>query len=52
MPIRLLIVDDSEIVRKGLCNILRSKPDWEVCGEASDGLGAIDMFKSLTRTVY
>jgi two-component system invasion response regulator UvrY len=47
MPIRLLIVDDSEIVRKGLRNILRSKPDWEICGEASDGLGAVEMFKSL-----
>jgi two-component system, NarL family, invasion response regulator UvrY len=51
MPIRLLIVDDSEFVRKGLRNILRAKPDWEVCGEASDGLDAIAMFKSLSPDV-
>jgi two-component system invasion response regulator UvrY len=51
MPIRILIVDDSELVRKGLRNILRAKPDWEVCGEASDGLDAITMFRSLSPDV-
>jgi len=51
MPIRLLIVDDSEIVRRSLRNILRSRPDWEVCGEAFDGSTAIEMFKSLNPDV-
>lgn len=51
MPTRLLIVDDSEIVRKGLRNVLRARSDWEVCGEAVDGKSAIEMFKSLAPDV-
>jgi two-component system, NarL family, response regulator DevR len=34
--IRLLIVDDHEVVREGLKSILASEPDLEVVGEASD----------------
>jgi DNA-binding NarL/FixJ family response regulator len=34
---RILVADDHEIVRKGLCQLVRSRGDWEVCGEARDG---------------
>ncbi len=34
---RILVADDHEIVRKGLCQLVRSRSDWEVCGEARDG---------------
>ena len=45
MGVRLLLVDDSELVRKGLRRVLQSKPGWEVC-EASDGESAVEMFKA------
>jgi DNA-binding NarL/FixJ family response regulator len=36
-PIRILIVDDHAVVRKGLAMVLRLEPDLEVIGEAEDG---------------
>ncbi len=36
-PIRILIVDDHSVVRKGLLNLLEDEPDIEIAGEASDG---------------
>ncbi|HEY6370376.1 MAG TPA: response regulator transcription factor [Candidatus Sulfotelmatobacter sp.] len=38
---RILIADDSELVRRGVRNILAPKASWEVCGEAQDGPDAI-----------
>jgi DNA-binding NarL/FixJ family response regulator len=40
-PIRLLIVDDHDIVREGLTSILSQEPDIEVVGEASDGASGL-----------
>jgi two-component system, NarL family, nitrate/nitrite response regulator NarL len=40
MPARLLIVDDHEISRMGVKLLLADHPQWEVCGEASDGYQA------------
>jgi DNA-binding NarL/FixJ family response regulator len=37
VPIRILIVDDHAVVRKGLAMILRLEPDLEVVGEAENG---------------
>jgi two-component system, NarL family, response regulator LiaR len=45
-PIRLLIVDDHEVVREGLRAMLSQKPDMQVLGEARDGVEAVD--KALT----
>jgi two-component system, NarL family, nitrate/nitrite response regulator NarL len=42
MP-RVLIVDDHAFVRRGVQTILESIPDWELCGQASNGLEAIQM---------
>ena len=39
---RILVADDHEAVRKGVCAILSSRLDIEVCGEASNGQEAID----------
>ncbi len=36
-PIRILIVDDHAVVRKGLAMVLRLEPDLEVVGEAENG---------------
>ena len=42
MPFRILLADDHEIVRRGLCSLLRAQPDWEVCGEAGIGREAVE----------
>jgi DNA-binding NarL/FixJ family response regulator len=45
--IRILVVDDHHVVRQGLVALLNIVPDIEVVGEASDGLQAIDLHKTL-----
>lgn len=47
MPVRFLIVDDSELVRQGLRAVLQANPDWEVCGEAANGVAGVELFKNL-----
>jgi DNA-binding NarL/FixJ family response regulator len=42
MAVRILIVDDHEVVRQGVASILKSRPGWEICGETGDGEQAID----------
>lgn len=41
MAIRILIVDDSAVFREGLRTMLEDHPDWQVCGEAKNGVEAI-----------
>ena len=41
MKLRILLADDHEIVRRGLCSLLQKREGWEVCGEASDGLNRL-----------
>jgi len=41
--IRVLLVDDHQIVREGLRALLVSAPEIEVAGEASDGREAVEM---------
>jgi NarL family two-component system response regulator LiaR len=41
VAIRILIVDDHPVVRKGLVTLIRSEPDLEVVGEATDGVDAV-----------
>src|SRR5271156_3794667 len=47
MHTRFLIVDDSELVRRSLRTVLQANPEWEICGEAADGVSAVEMFKEL-----
>lgn len=42
-PIRVLIVDDQQLIREGLQAILQSDPDLLIVGEAKDGTAAIEM---------
>ena len=44
---RILIADDHEVVRRGLRSLLSSQAEWQVCGEAVDGLDAIAKAKEL-----
>lgn len=45
--IRILIVDDHAVVRKGLAMVLRLEPDLEVVGEAENGRVGLESAKSL-----
>ena len=47
MAFRILLADDHEVVRRGLCAILQDKTEWEVCGEAKDGIDAVEKAKRL-----
>ena len=39
---RILIVDDSELVRSLVREFIESLPGFEVCGEAADGLEGVE----------
>ena len=47
MTVRVLVVDDQELVRKGFAMIVDSQDDLEVVGEASDGQEAIEQSRRL-----
>ncbi|MGB7599870.1 MAG: response regulator transcription factor [Candidatus Sulfotelmatobacter sp.] len=38
---RILVVDDNALVRRGVIDILASRKSWEVCAEAQDGAEAL-----------
>ena len=46
-PIRILIVDDHAVVRKGLVMVLRLEPSLEVIGEAENGRAGLEAAKRL-----
>lgn len=45
--LRLLVVDDHDVVRQGLRVLLESRPGWEVCGEAISGDEAVEKTRKL-----
>jgi len=47
MTYRILLVDDHEVVRKGVRSIFEMRPDWDICGEATDGREAVEEAKRL-----
>ena len=47
MNLRILVADDHEVVRHGLCSLLLARPGWEVCGQVSDGREAVRQSKEL-----
>ena len=44
-PIRILVVEDHNVVRQGLVALLNTVPDMEVVKEASNGLQAVELFR-------
>ncbi len=46
-PIRVMLVDDHLLFRRGVAELLRDQPDFEVVGEASDGLEAVERAREL-----
>jgi DNA-binding NarL/FixJ family response regulator len=40
--LRILIVDDHAVVRRGIRSLLESQPNWEIAGEATTGREAVE----------
>ncbi|HEY8052896.1 MAG TPA: PAS domain S-box protein [Steroidobacteraceae bacterium] len=45
--VRILIVDDHEAIRRGIRSLLAPRTDWTVCGEAADGIEAVEKARVL-----
>jgi DNA-binding NarL/FixJ family response regulator len=43
MSLRILIVDDHAVVRRGVRSLLQSQKGWEIVGEATSGREAVEM---------
>lgn len=50
-PIRVLIVDDHAVVREGIRHVLSSDDDFDVAGEASGGVSAVELAETLSPDV-
>src|SRR5580658_8300334 len=45
--VQILIADDHELFRRTARSFIESQPDWHVCGEAGDGIEAVEKAKQL-----
>jgi DNA-binding NarL/FixJ family response regulator len=45
--LKILVVDDHDIIRRGLKDLLSAKPGWEVCAEAKTGKEAVTLAEQL-----
>jgi DNA-binding NarL/FixJ family response regulator len=45
--LKILIVDDHDIIRRGLKDLLTAKPGWDVCAEAKTGREAVTLAEQL-----
>jgi DNA-binding NarL/FixJ family response regulator len=45
--VQILIVDDHELFRRTVRSFIESQPNWCVCGEAGDGVEAVEKAKRL-----
>jgi DNA-binding NarL/FixJ family response regulator len=50
-PVRLLIADDSAIIRRAICVLLQTQTDIAVCGEAGNYGELLKMFNASTTDV-
>jgi DNA-binding NarL/FixJ family response regulator len=41
--LKILIADDHDIIREGLKTVLQARPDWVICGEATNGREAVHL---------
>jgi two-component system, NarL family, nitrate/nitrite response regulator NarL len=46
-PIRIMLVDDHALFRKGIASLLAAEPGFEVVGEAGDGVQAVERAQEL-----
>ena len=45
--LRILVADDHEIVRRGICELLKAHTGWQICGQAADGRAAVEQVNQL-----
>src|SRR5882762_387129 len=45
--VRVLVVDDYEPFRRFVCSTLGKRPEWQIVGQASDGLEAVQKAEEL-----
>lgn len=45
--LEILIADDHELFRRTLRGFIENHPQWHICGEAGDGVEAVEKAKSL-----
>jgi len=50
-PVKVLLVDDQELIRAGLRGILRASHGFEIVGELGDGAGVVDAVAELAPDV-
>ncbi|WP_017614810.1 response regulator [Nocardiopsis salina] len=50
-PVRVVLVDDQELVRTGFHMVLDSQPDMQVVAEAGDGVRALELLESVEADV-
>ncbi|MGH9439045.1 MAG: response regulator [Terriglobia bacterium] len=46
-PARVLAADDHEAVRRGIQEVIKTEPSFEMCGEAADGREAVEKTRRL-----
>ncbi len=46
-PIRILLVDDQALFRRAIASLIGDQPDFEIVGEAENGLRAVEMAHQL-----
>ena len=51
MTIRVLVADDHEVVRDGLCSLINREDDMEVLGQAENGRRAVEMAREMAPDV-
>ncbi len=44
---RILVADDNDLVRDAIRSLLAAEGDWEICGEAADGVSALQRAQEL-----
>ena len=47
MSIRIVLADDHKVVRQGMRALLKEEQDFEIVGEAADGLEAVSVVEHL-----
>ena len=48
---RILVVDDHDVVRRGLRSVLEAHPGWQICAEATNGRNAVAQAQELNPDV-